>query len=568
MNHFDPTFLARSKAAFLSKDQITLADLKRLAEADSSLTGSQRRDLASALNRVEQLFQTPLMRLEAVPRRVREVFASKSPAQLDLSEKTFANIRSLVAKAVQRYGQPVSPLTKRIPVSPSWQDLLDRIAIAYQRQALYRLATYCSVMGIAPEEVTTETLLGLFEAVEAEEAIKNPRDVLKNTIANWNRSARTVPGWPQALLCSPFRQEPYALPLSAFPSSFQGDIVLWRERMANPDPLDEEAPARALRPATIEHRIYNFRQFASALVQSSHLPAEAITSLNVLFQPEAFKAALRFFLDRSGKKTQRVHNLARSMRLIGKHYGRLDEATLATLEKVCRKLDPGDRRQMTERNRKRLGQFDDPRNVGRLLTFPEQEARRAAAEKNPLRAAKAMERAVAVDLLICCGLRIGSLRTLELSDFTWLSSGRAVLVVPAERTKTGRPLEFEINAEITARLKYHIAAFRSRLPETESPYLFPGLGGGPRSTTAMADAIRRGMCRAGLEMNPHLFRHAIAKITVEADPGAYLAVSRVLGHTTLDTTMGHYLGTESKAAGRHVDRLLSEAKAKAVKGAR
>ena len=92
--------------------------------------------------------------------------------------------------------------------------------------------------------------------------------------------------------------------------------------------------------------------------------------------------------------------------------------------------------------------------------------------------------------------------------------------------------------------------------------------GQPRSKTALSDAIRRGMRRAGLEMNPHLFRHAIAKIAVEDDPGAYLAVSRVLGHTTLDTTMGHYLGTETKAAGRHVDRLLAEAKAKAPKGKR
>jgi hypothetical protein len=33
-------------------------------------------------------------------------------------------------------------------------------------------------------EVTTQTLLGLIEAVEAEEAIKNPKDVLKNTIVN------------------------------------------------------------------------------------------------------------------------------------------------------------------------------------------------------------------------------------------------------------------------------------------------------------------------------------------------------------------------------------------------
>jgi integrase len=297
-------------------------------------------------------------------------------------------------------------------------------------------------------------------------------------------------------LSSPFKREPYALLLGSFPASFQADVALWRERMAKPDPLDEEAPARALRPATIESRIYNFRQFASALVHTGHLPIEAITSLSVLFQPEACKAALRFFLERAGRKTQRVHNLARSMRLIGKHYGRLNDETLSTQENICRKLDPGNRRQMTDRNHRRLGQFDEARNVGRLLTFPEQEAKRALAEKNPLRAAKAMERAVAVDLLIRCGLRISSLRTLELADFTWLSSGLATLIVPGERTKTGQPLEFELNVEVTARLKRHIAEFRSRLPQGDGPYLFPGPQGGPRSKTSMSDAIRRGMRRA------------------------------------------------------------------------
>ncbi|KAB0269200.1 hypothetical protein [Microvirga brassicacearum] len=46
---------------------------------------------------------------------------------------------------------------------------------------------------------------------------------------------------------------------------------------------------------------------------------------------------------------------------------------------------------------------------------------------------------------------------------------------------------------------------------------------------------------------------------MERDPGAYLAVSPVLGHTSLDTTMAHYLGTEARAAARHLDRLLTEA---------
>ena len=56
-----------------------------------------------------------------------------------------------------------------------------------------------------------------------------------------------------------------------------------------------------------------------------------------------------------------------------------------------------------------------------------------------------------------------------------------------------------------------------------------------------------------------IIRHAIAKIVIDRDPGAYLAISRVLGHASLNTTLGHYLGTETKAAARHIDRLLTDA---------
>jgi hypothetical protein len=44
---------------------------------------------------------------------------------------------------------------------------------------------------------------------------------------------------------------------------------------------------------------------------------------------------------------------------------------------------------------------------------------------------------------------------------------------------------------------------------------------------ALSDGIRSALRRhAGLGMNAHLFRHAIAKTAVEADPGAYLAVQK------------------------------------------
>ena len=173
----------------------------------------------------------------------------------------------------------------------------------------------------------------------------------------------------------------------------------------------------------------------------------------------------------------------------------------------------------------------------------------------PVDTAKGMERALAIALLIYCGLRISSLRTLELADFRFIDKGRCILVVPAERTKGDRALEHDLNPEVAALLRRHIAHHRPEMPGAHGSYLFPGEEGGARSKTAHVEWIREACARAGLEMNLHLFRHAIAKIAVEGDPGAYLSVSRVLGHTTLDTTMAHYLGTESKAAGRHVDRL-------------
>ncbi|MDF2810693.1 MAG: hypothetical protein K0S56_1724, partial [Microvirga sp.] len=434
-------------------------------------------------------------------------------------------------------------------MTPAWRELLDRIEKPYNRQPLHRLAIYCSRMGLSAEDVTPDTLIGFNVALEAEEVVKDPNEIVSNTISKWNGAVRNVPGWPQQQLSEPNKKTPLARPLSDFPLAFQIDVETWYKRMADLDPLDEDAPAKPLRPATLEHRLYTFRSFASALVASGYCLVTDITSLDVLLRPEAFKAGIRFFHDRSGKKlTQRVHNMAKTLRLIGKYYCKFDEATLALLEGTCKRLDPGTRHQMTERNRKRLGQFDDERNVEKLLHFPEREARWAQAQTNASRKAKGMERAVAVTLLIYCGLRISSLRTLELSDFRFLDNGRCILFVPAERTKSDRPLEHDLNPEVTALLRLHLDRHRPQLPGASGPHLFPGEDGGARSKTSLSKAICEALRkRAGLEMNVHLFRHTIAKIGVESDPGAYLSVSRVLGHSSLATTGAHYLGTEAKA---------------------
>lgn len=562
MNHIDPNFIARSQAAFMTEAPLTMADIKRKVADDGGLSPTQKRDLTSALTRVEELFQHPLTSLTAKPTTIRQLFADASATQLCIGEKTLANIRSLVVQAMRRYCPPATRLTRRIPIASCWQTLLDRIETDFNRQALFRLATFCSAMTISPEQVDSDTLIGLHAALVNEEAIKAPRSVLKNTISNWNRAARTVAGWPQTKLSSPFTRVPWTLPLTAFPASFEQEVTSWADTMLNPDPLDDNAPAKPLRPATVKAQVLMLRQFASALVQGGTAVPEDVASISALLTPERFRAAISTFLDRQGrKKTLRLHTMAKTLRLIAKHHCGFNEPALEKMAELCKRLDPGGRHQMTAKNRERLRQFDNSKNVARLLNMPECEAAMASKMKNPLRAAKAMERAVAIALLIHYGLRLQTLRTLEVADFQRSRTTRCQLFVPAEKTKNSRPLEFELSDDLQRLLGLHLSEYRPRLAGADGPYLFPGTTGGPRSKNAMYEMIRGAMKKdAGLVMNPHLFRAAMGKIVVEQDPSSYLAVSRVLGHASLDTTMAHYLGTESKAAARHMDRLLSNAK--------
>jgi integrase len=239
---------------------------------------------------------------------------------------------------------------------------------------------------------------------------------------------------------------------------------------------------------------------------------------------------------------------------------RVDAAAQKDIDLICRRLDPRQPRTMGKRNRDRLEQFDDPENVRLLLAFPEAEAARALRKANPFRRAKGMERALAVSLLIFTGLRIKNQRHIYLGDLQ-RAHGRAVLKVAAAEVKNGEALEFELQPETLALLDGFLADHRPHLPGSDGPYLFPGQDGGPKSDNAMREAVSASLRKhCGITLSPHLYRHIIAKIVVERDPGMYIAVSRHLGHRSMTTTLGSYLGTETRAASRRLNRLLIEAR--------
>ncbi len=539
----------------------SLADV--LADCEATLPGTALRDTRSAFRFLADKCGVDLAATLARPQEIRLIFAPLSPARLGISEKRFANIRSLVGAAVTRFGMRRMWITREIALDEAWRDLMARIPDRQHRWGLSRLACYCTAKGIAPADVGPETLRGLHAALVAESLSKNPRNLLKHTIAVWNICHRRVPDWPGSPLSSPFKTEPFMMPLEAFPAGFQQDVAAVETLMTKPDPLDPASPVRAFRPATLEGYRYTFRRAASALVRGGFVDLETVTSIRVLFEGENFRDALRPFMPKTDDRgTGYAHKMAIRLIAVARHHLRLDEEHLNQFEEIARRLKPK-AGGMGRRNRVRLAQFDDEAVVRRLLRFPEEEQARALMQRNPRRCAKGIERALAISLLIFTGIRVKNLRHLRL-DRNIRRVGQRVFVSFSEtETKTHSELELELPPETISLLDDFLAQGRRLLPGANSPWLFPGPTGHARSYSAMRDAVSRPLRRhAGIILSPHLYRHIIAKIVAERRPELLHDVSRMLGHKSMSTTYGAYLGTEGPAASRRIGALLREAKGK------
>lgn len=561
-----PDFLEKSRAVFASNAPPSLFDLRTRVAAGA--TGTTRRDALSALDSLPRLFGRELSAIRASVGTVRDLFVSRTAAELGISQKRFANIRSCVVGALNAYGEKVASITKRIPMTPAWEDLLGLNPNRHYQMALYRLACFCSHMDTAPHEVGQETLLGFFSALEAEEVVKNPHKVLKHTISHWNMCAKRLAGWPQTRLTTPFEQDTFSFPLAKFPQSFQDDLGRWKHRLLAADPLDPDAPVRPLQPITVKTQSALVVRFASALVRSGDVSLDQVSTLRVLVELVHFKSGLRYFLNRlENKPTEYLGKIAKTLLYIAKHYCRLDNEAIIELQRIVKRVEIDRQRQMTPRNRERLRQFDDPDNIDKLLRFPEQERKRGLTEKNPHRAAKCFERALSVAILIFCGLRIKNLRSINLTTDIHRAANKCFLSIDGSKVKNRQNLEFELPDDVAELMDEFIRNHRPRLAGHEGPYLFPGRDGGPMADNTMRwdieEALRK---RAGLIVNPHLLRHIIAKIVVEQDPALCIAVSRHLGHKRIDMTMAHYLGTETRASARHINRLVQDAVKNPPKG--
>ena len=255
----------------------TLADVLSRLAVDPALSPTRRRDLRSAVRGMGRILGVSLDAIPASPRVIRQRLKGLEPAQAGLSPKRFANIKSDVLAALRLVGAVDRPVNRSRPMAPAWDRLWHRIDYQATRWKLGRLFRYCSDHDIEPEEVDDETVLSLRRLIEDTSMIKDPAGHVRGVIWAWNRCQEEIADWPPRRL-SPLQIGPrgWTLPIAKFPASFQADLERWTARLRGDDPFADDALARPLRPATIKHRAFQVRMFASALVLSGHDHAEVI----------------------------------------------------------------------------------------------------------------------------------------------------------------------------------------------------------------------------------------------------------------------------------------------------
>ena len=219
-------------------------------------------------------------------------------------------------------------------------------------------------------------------------------------------------------------------------------------------------------------------------------------------------------------------------------------------------------RGLTQKNRDRLRPFTDPDTRDRLLLLPQQLMQEALRAKRPNRRdAMTAQKAVALEIAQMAPLRAANLVSLEIGrNLIFVGKGRheyAVITMPEAEVKNEIALEYPLPPESTALIKRYITTFLPLLGQPGGKHLFPSPHGGAKRPHSLGNQIAAVVREAtGHRIHLHLLRHFAAMIYLQAYPGAYEAVRRILGHATASAALNAYVGLETAAAARQFDEVV------------
>jgi integrase len=536
----------------------TFADVITAVQDMDDLSQTRRRDLISALRSMARFIDKDVALIPANTEWLRQRLRQVHPRQLRVSDKHFQNVKSAVIAALKMTSSNNKRLAAFPEMSTEFDALYQAIPDRMMGYKLSRFFRYCSEHDLSPADITDGIVADFESRLISETLHKDPSKVAREAVLVWNKMRNVIPDWPVQILIRKRKREPWTIPLEQFPMSFVADVDKWCDRLGHKDLFDEDAPVRPCEPTTIEHRRFQIRMMASAIVKSG-VSITAVTSLAAIVDIENFKRGLQFMLDRQdGDVREANFTLASGIKAIAKHHVKIPEEHMKQLQRICSRLDQKADR-YRKKNKDRLAQFDDRRNLAMLLGLPARLAR--LSEKpgpKPRSSALLLQSAIAIEIFIQCPMRIGNLASLDTErHLRWINDKRSLRLIiefPANEVKNDKPLRYELTDASAQMVKDYIDRAKPTLCSEPTTAMFPKMNGATRIPGDLSHQIKRHcFMETGLTMNAHLFRSLAGKIHNHVCPGDAATISHVLGDK-IGTVMRAYTQFEQKSALDHYQR--------------
>jgi integrase len=269
-----------------------------------------------------------------------------------------------------------------------------------------------------------------------------------------------------------------------------------------------------------------------------------------------FQLAMRWFWDRNGEQTSKhIGEIAWTIRCYATKHLTTDEETRAFYAGAMKRLRVS-QDGLSDKNQCAMAQFDDPKMIEALVGLPmklwakaDRSRKAASTQRRSKELQLCVQAAVAIEILIFAPMRISNLQNLRLDQHISWQNKQAVIHIPRAQVKNDIDLVFKLPLTVSQRIQTYIRDWRALYTEGANPYLFPGRKMNPKDGTRLRRQISQALWdEVGIKLTPHQFRHAAAKILLDAKPGHYEVIRKILGHKNLTTTYSHYAGAETQAA--------------------
>lgn len=533
-------------------EYLSIEDIRnRASELMPNRSKAQIQELRSAIKRFADAVRRPAASIPADPEVLRALIAKASPQLAGISNRRWANIRSLIDGALAEIDVLTIRARQRCALSAAWQGEMDLAKKLKTVALLSRFARWCSREGIEPHDVGDSTF-NEFEAELSEFSLaRDPATNAAEARRAWNAAVAEIPDWVGKAVPTRCRRRTISPAWGDLPSSFVADVDDYAARRVKPSRFDE-FEQRPLRSVTVKGHVSNLRRFAGYLIQDG-VSAGEFVSIRALLAPANVKRGLELIWGEdetaSHNACQSAHDFVSIARFLGFEDDHLE--ALIRMARRCRRPQFG----LTLKNNERLSIFDDPDALEAMYLLPARIAERLHGINDiTFEDAVDMRLAACIEILLVAPIRRLNLAQLDLTrHFVWPTGkdGEARITVPSPEVKNRTELHHFLPPDSTALVRMFIDRFRPLMAQGPSTALFPGGNDGFMDPGSLGRIVRQGLHRhLGIQFNAHLFRHFACMNHLRENPGDYETLRRVCGHKRLETLVAFYAGTETEAAVR------------------